>query len=84
MFNFGKMGSMMKNLSKMQGLMKDENFKAFLEHPEVKSLMMDQDFQKAVQSKNYMKLMSNPKLHKIMNDPAVKDALSKLNLDNLK
>ena len=81
--NFGAMGDMVKNFAKVQQLLKDDNFRTFLENPEVKKLMDDKDFQQAVKEKNYLKLMSNKKLLQLMQNPEIQESLSKLNLKDL-
>jgi len=81
---FGGFGDAIKNLGKMQKLMKDDSFKSFLDHPGVKEMMQDAEFQKAVKSKNYMKLMQNQKLLKLMQDPEIQGKISKLNMDDFK
>jgi len=81
---FGGLGDSIKNIGKIQKLMKDDNFKSFIDHPDVKEMMSDKDFQQAVKSKNYMMLMQNPKLVKLMQDPEMQARLSKLNIDDLK
>jgi len=84
MFNLGGVGDMMKNFSKVQKLMKDDNFKTFLNHPEVQELLKDGEFQQAAKSKNIANLMTNQKLMKVMQDPAVQKALSSLDVNELK
>ena len=81
---FGGLGDAMKNMGKMQKLMKDDNFKSFLDHPGVKEMMEDAEFQNAIKSKNYMKLMQNSKLMKLMQDPEIQSKISKLNVNDFK
>jgi penicillin V acylase-like amidase (Ntn superfamily) len=81
---FGGLGDAIKNIGKMQKLMKDDNFKAFIDHPDVKAMMQDPEFQNAIKSKNYMKLMQNQKLVKLMKDPEIQSKISKLNMNDFK
>ena len=72
----------MKNFSQLQNLLKDEKFRSFLEHPAVKEMMHDDEFQKAAKEKNYFSLMSNPRMIELMKDPEIREKLSQLNLKN--
>ena len=81
---FGGLGKTMKNLGKFQKLMKDDNFKSFLNNEDVKKMMQDPQFQEAVKTKNYMKLMSNPKLLEVMQKPEIQEMISKLDVKDFK
>ncbi len=81
---FKGLGDSIKNFSKLQELLKDDNFRSFLDNPEVKKMMEDPEFQQCIKDKNYMKLMSNPKLLQLMQNPEIRDSLSKLNLKDMK
>ena len=76
---FGKMKGMMQQMQMMQKLMKDENFKAFIGHPKVQTLLRDPEFQELIKKQDFMKLGTHPKLAAMMNDPEVKPLMAKLN-----
>ena len=75
---FGKMKDMMQQLQLMQGLMKDENFKAFMAHPKVQEVFRDPDFQAILKTQDPGKIMSHPKLMTLMQDREVATLMSKL------
>ncbi|OGW87109.1 MAG: hypothetical protein A3C35_06970 [Omnitrophica bacterium RIFCSPHIGHO2_02_FULL_46_11] len=67
---------MFQNLSDLFQLAQDENFKKFLSHPGVQTLMKDSEFQRAVREKNFIKLMANPEFADLLKDSEVRSALA--------
>ncbi|MBI4357874.1 MAG: hypothetical protein HY584_01120 [Candidatus Omnitrophica bacterium] len=68
-------GRLLGNFGDLVQLAKDENFRKFLSHPKVQSLMNDPEFKRAVEEKNVFKLMANPEFRELVEDPEVRSAL---------
>ena len=80
---FGQMKDMMGQFQKMQKLMQDENFRAFIAHPKVQALFKDDEFKELAKTKDFSKITSHPKLLNLMHDPELAAVMSKLNLQSL-
>ncbi len=74
--SFGKPFGDFNNLLK---LAKDENFKKFLAHPKVQTLMRNEEFKRAVQEKDVFKLMGNQEFRELLQDPEIRSALDEMN-----
>ena len=80
---FGKFQDTMKMLQLMQRLMKDEPFRAFINHPKVQHAFKDPEFQQIIQAKDMTKLSSSPKLAELMRDPEVSSLFAKVDFQKL-
>ena len=66
----------------MQGLMKDENFKAFISHAKVQELFKDEAFKEVARSRDFSKIMSHPKMAELMQDAELAGMMAKINPQN--
>lgn len=80
---FGNMKNMMQQIQMAQKLMKDENFKAFMAHPKVKSVFADPEFQTVMKSNDAQKIMTHPKLASLKGDPELAELLKKVDFKGL-
>ena len=67
----------------MQKLMKDEDFRSFMQHPKVQETFKDPEFQEMIRSKDQAQIMGNPKMKILMSDPEVLQLMSKVNFQDL-
>lgn len=77
---FGKMKSMAAQMQMMQKLMKDENFKALIEHPKMQELLRDPEFIELMKTKDFEKASGNPKIAALKNDPELLQLISKVQM----
>ena len=77
---FGKMKNMMDQLQMMEKMMKDENFKAFMSHPQIQGLFQDPEFQEILKTQDFQKIMSHPKFASLKGDRELVDIIAKLKL----
>ena len=80
---FGNSSNFFQQIERVQKLMKDENFKAFVSHPKVQTLFADPEFRKALQSQNPQTILNHPKMAALKDDPEIRALISKLDFKNL-
>lgn len=65
----------MEDLQQVMKIMKQlasaDKVKHFLEHPKVRDLLQDPQFQQIAAKKDFMKLLSHPKFNDLMKDPEI-------------
>ena len=80
---FGNMGDFMKQMQRVQKLMKDENFKPFISHPKVRAVFMDPSLQEVMKTQDPQKIMAHPKMESLKSDPEVLQLITKLDFNQL-
>ena len=75
---FDKMKDMMGNMQMMQRMMKDENFRAFVSHPEVQQLFRDPEFKEVAKARDFSKIASHPKFMALGKNPELAALLLKI------
>ena len=75
---FEKMKDMMGQMKMMQGMMRDENFKAFISHPKVRELFRDPEFKAVAATRDFSRIATHEKFKQLTRDPALAQLLIKI------
>lgn len=81
---FGKMKNMMSQMKLMQEMMKDENFRAFMNHSKVQDLFKDSEFQAALKSQDPKRIASHPKMMALQKDQELAAILKRMDPEKMK
>lgn len=79
---FDKIKDIMGNMQRMQTMMKDENFKAFVSHPKVQQLFGDPEFKEVAKTRDFSKIVAHPKFMALSQDPDLSALMLKINPQN--
>ncbi len=78
---FGKMKNMMDQFKMMQEMMKNEDFRAFISHPKIQSLMKDPEFVESLKKQDFNTVLQNPKFAALRSDQELIQLASKLKMN---
>ena len=80
---FGPMKDMAAQFQMMQRLMKDENFKAFIAHPDIQELFRDPEFRDVAKTRDFTKILAHPKFAAALRDPELSALMAKVDLKGI-
>ncbi len=80
---FEGMKNMGQQFQRVQKLMQDENFKAFISHPKVQELFRDPEFKEIAKSKDFARISAYPKFAALMREPELAQRMAKINLKDI-
>jgi predicted double-glycine peptidase len=66
----------------MQRLMKDENFRALMNHPKVQELMRDPEFIEIAKKQDFSVMMTHPKFAGLLGDPELQQLFLRMKPQN--
>ena len=76
---FGKAKDRMGQFQMIQKMMQGENFKAFISHPKIQTLLKDPEFLALLKTQDFNKITLNPKFSALRGDQDLAALASKLN-----
>ncbi len=68
---FDRMKGMMDQFQRMQSLLQDDHFKAFIGHPKVQELFGDPEIQELMKRQDAGAMLNHPKMEVLKADPEI-------------
>lgn len=81
---FDRMKGMMGQFQRMQALLQDEHFKAFMAHPKVQELFRDPEIQGLMRRQDAGAMLNHPKMETLKADPEIAALAQKMQESLLK